>query len=102
MSFFLSRGVAAYKLKRALLKNKLLKGFTAKKKPAAPCNSPNIDLNLLEELKKAASDKNQSEVIYLLKGITITLDVSSWDISTTMKRFIHQYQCEHTMEHLSI
>jgi hypothetical protein len=98
----LSRSVSAYKLKRALLKSKLFKRYLTKKKPVAPCNSPNIDLNLLEKLKIAASDENHTEVKYILKGITITLDVSSWDISPKMKGFIHQYQCEHTMEHLSI
>ena len=102
MSFLLSQGVTAYKLKRALLKSKLFKRYPIKKKPVAPCNSPNIDLNLLEKLKIAASDENLSEVRYILKGINITLDVSCWDISPKMKGFIHQYQCEHTMEHLSI
>jgi hypothetical protein len=56
----------------------------------------------LEELKKAASAENKIEVRNILHGVSITLDVSNWDISPTMKTFIHQYQLDNRMEHLSI
>lgn len=102
MSFLISRGVSAYKLKRALVGGEIFKRKRLNKTPAAPCNSPNIDLNLLEELKRAASAENRTEVRNILRGICITLDVSNWDISPTMKTFIHQYQLDNRMEHLSI
>lgn len=102
MSFLISRSVSAYKLKRALVGGKIYRQKRPNKTPAAPCNSPNVDLNLLEELKKAASAENKIEVRNILRGVSITLDVSNWDISPTMKTFIHQYQLDNRMEHLSI
>tara|TARA_B110000858_G_C17448327_1_gene313030 strand:+ start:228 stop:536 length:309 start_codon:yes stop_codon:yes gene_type:complete len=102
MSFLISRGVSAYKLKRVLIEKKLYNQKRLNKAPAAPCNSPNIDLNLLEELKKAASTENRTKITNILRGICITLDVSNWDISPTMKTFIHQYQLDNRMGHLSI
>lgn len=102
MSFLISRSVSAYKLKRALVTGKIHKRKCPVKTPAAPCNSPNLDLNLLEELKKAASDENKTQVRNILRGIHVTLDVSNWDISYKMKTFIHEYQLENRIEHLSI
>jgi len=102
MSFLISRSVSVYKLKRALVQIKLFGHKRPNKTPAASCNSPNLDLNLLEELKKAASVENTVLVKNILRGISITLDVSNWDILPTMKTFIHQYQLDNRMERLSI